>query len=247
MLVFVIPLKSRNVSKSWEHVSKLFERCIKSVCNQTSSEFRVIVVCNEKPEITFSHPHIIYLEVDYPTPKEKNPIAIGLTDKGRKVLTGLTYARRFDPTHAMNVDADDCVSKQLAEFVRQNPQGNGWFINRGYKYRDGEDCLYLKRKQFYRMSGTANIIRWDLLELPEKPEYNRGYGYYKFYIDHEKVKNILANKGTPLKPLPFSGSVYILGTGENISANEDRLSFNIFNRKALSKSICDEFGLYKLA
>ncbi|WP_193431267.1 hypothetical protein [Moorena producens] len=55
-----------------------------------------------------------------------------------------------------------------------------------------------------------------------------------------------ANKGTPLEPLPFSGSVYILGTGENISANEDRLSFNIFNRKALSKSICDNFGLYKL-
>ncbi|WP_198954124.1 hypothetical protein [Moorena bouillonii] len=74
------------------------------------------------------------------------------------LLTGLTYARRFDPTHAMNVDADDCLSKQLAEFVRHNLRGNGWFINRGYKYRDGEDCLYLKRKQFYRMVSIQQSV-----------------------------------------------------------------------------------------
>ena len=68
MLVFVIPVKSPLVSKSWNRFSKLFERCIQSVCNQTSPDFRVIVVCNEKPNTQFNHPHIQYIEVDFPPP-----------------------------------------------------------------------------------------------------------------------------------------------------------------------------------
>gem|GEM_PF-3414175 len=33
------------------------------------------------------------------------------------------------------------------------------------------------------MCGTSNIVRYDLNFLPENAEYNRGYGYYKYYID----------------------------------------------------------------
>lgn len=256
MLVFVIPLKSPKVSKSWEQVSKLFERCIKSVCNQTSPDFRAIVVCNEKPPIEFSHPNITYIEVDFTAPKEptdlarrsldKARVAMGNTDKGRKILMGLISAREFTPSHTMTVDADDCVSKHLAKLINQNPQENGWFIDRGYKYQEGSDFIYLKRKNFYRLCGSCNIIRYDLYDFPEPPEYNRGYGYYKYYIDHEKVKDFLSKKGNPLKPLPFTGAVYIGETGENIYYNKEKLSFNLINRKRLTQSICEEFSLYKI-
>src|SRR5689334_19347682 len=104
MLVFVIPLKSPQVSKSWERVSKLFERCIKSVCNQTSTDFHAVVVCNEKPKIEFTHPNITYLTVDFPNPNEKTLVSQGDTDKGRKILKGLIYAQEFSPTHTMAVD-----------------------------------------------------------------------------------------------------------------------------------------------
>jgi hypothetical protein len=96
------------------------------------------------------------------------------------------------------------------------------------------------------MAGTANIIRFDLLDLPIVPEYNRGYGYYKFYVDHQKVKAAMADRQVPLKALPFPGAVYILSTGDNMSGNEGNLSFNFLNRKSLSQEICNEFGLYKL-
>ena len=244
MLVFVIPLKSPQVSTSWQHVCKLFARCVRSVCNQTSPDFRVVVVCHQKPEIEFTHPHITYLEVDFPIPeKEKNKIAQGRTDQGRKILKGLIYARQFQPSHTMVVDADDCISKHLVEFVSSHPNSYGWFVNRGYKYRDGEKNIYLKRKDFYRICNSCNILRLDLNLLPENPEYNRGYGYYKYYIDHAKVKGILETKGTPLKPLPFAGTVYILATGENLSDNKNNLSFNLINRRLLTGKIREEFGL----
>lgn len=68
MLVFIIPVKSKKIANSWERVSKLVERCLKSACNQTSPIFRAVVVCNEKPDIQFQHPHIHYVEVDFPPP-----------------------------------------------------------------------------------------------------------------------------------------------------------------------------------
>ena len=93
------------------------------------------------------------------------------------------------------------------------------------------------------MSGTSNIVRFDLLNLPEVPEYNRGYGYYKFYVDRQKTKNIMAERGFPMQPLPFPGAIYILATGDNMSGNENNLSFNLFNRKRLTPEIRREFSL----
>ncbi|MEH1891960.1 MAG: glycosyltransferase family A protein [Nostoc sp.] len=246
MLVFVIPLKSAKVSNSWERVTQLFERCIKSVCNQTSPNFRVIVVCHEKPKIEFTHPHLTYIIVDFSPPNETDPVANGDTDKGRKILKGLIYARQFSPTHTMTVDADDCVSKELAKFIQQHPDSNGWFINKGYKYQEGSNYIYIKRSKFYKMCGSCNIIRYDLNDLPETAEYNRGYGYYRYYIDHAKIRDILKNKAKAIKSLPFPGAVYILETGENLFELSKRLRFSIFNRKFLNPSVRDEFGLYDL-
>lgn len=246
MLVFIIPLKSPQFSNSWERVTQLFERCIKSVCNQTSPNFRVIVVCHEKPKIEFNHSHITYITVDFSPANETNPVAQGDTDKGRKILKGLIYARQFCPTHTMAVDADDCVSKKLAKFIQQHPDSDGWFTNKGYKYQEGSKYIYIKRNNFYKMCGTCNITRYDLNYLPEIAEYNRGYGYYRYYIDHAKVRDILKNKAKAIKSLPFPGAVYILETGENLFDNSKRLRFSIFNRKLLNQSIRDEFGLYNL-
>jgi hypothetical protein len=246
MLVFVIPLKSSQVSKSWERVTQLFERCLKSVCHQTSPNFRVIVVCNEQPQINFNHPQITYIEVDFPPINDTNPIARGDTDKGRKILKGLIYACQFKPTHTMAVDADDCVSKHLAELVEQNPDSNGWFVNKGYKYQEGSKYIYIKRNNFYRMCGTCNILKYELNDLPENPEYNRGYGYYKYYIDHAKVRNILATRKTHIKPLPFAGAVYTVDNGENLFYGQMKLQFSMINRKLLNQSIRDEFSLYNL-
>lgn len=256
MLTFVVPLKSKKVSQSWEQVCKLFERCIRSICNQTINDFHVITVCNEKPNINFTHPNLTYLQVEFPPVPEidrpelkgtkKEKITAGLTDKGRKVLAGLVQAQQFNPTHTLLVDADDCVSHRLAAFVKKSPDCPGWVFDQGYKYLEGDRYLYLKRNKFYTISGTCNILRYDLNNLPASPDYDRGYGYYKFYLDHQKVYPNLLAQGIQLQQLPFIGAVYILGTGENMSSNEDTLLFNWINRKRLTDELRAEFSLYNL-
>ncbi|NEP09889.1 MAG: glycosyltransferase family 2 protein [Symploca sp. SIO2C1] len=251
MLVFVVPLQSMAVSKSWEQVSQLFERCMLSVCQQNSRHFHVIVVCHEKPNTTFKNSKLSYIQVDFPVPDLTSGIPGDIlnqkrVDRGRKQLKGLVAAQEFHPTHTMLLDADDLVSKRLAELVHQNPQGNGWFFKKGYRYTSGSNWIYKKSNDFYTMCGSCNIIRYDLNKIPDNPEYNRGYGYYKFYLDHAKVVKVLAEAGTPLEALPFFGAVYVTQTGENTYFDSSRLYQGIgryINYRLVTRSLKEEFML----
>lgn len=268
MLVFIIPLKSSQGSKSWDHVCKLFERSVKSVCNQTSNNFRVIVACHEKPRIEFTHPCITYLEVDFPIPS--SDFRSKITDKHRKMLAGLRYAQRFRPSHTMHVDADDCVSKYLAKFVELNPQGNGWFVDRGHVYQENSKCIFFKRKDFYKWSATSNIFKYDFRFLSKGLTYDsidiNDYvnedlseefkDFYRGYLGHRLVVQHRAEKGIPLEPLPFPGVVYMLDHGESLSSNNlNHLldSKNPFVRairrlffRPLTNSVRHEFGIYNI-
>ncbi|MGB3514471.1 MAG: glycosyltransferase family A protein [Microcoleaceae cyanobacterium] len=145
MLLFVIPLKSKQTSKSWDTVSRLFERTIRSVCNQSSNSFRVVVVCHELPNNKYIHPYVNYIRVEFPLVYSQGKVNLRSkrTDKVRKVLTGIKYAQEnYSFTHTMVVDADDCVSRHLGLFVEQSPQNNGWFVNKGYLYKEGSKYIY---------------------------------------------------------------------------------------------------------
>jgi hypothetical protein len=256
MLVFIIPLKSKQICQSWERVSQLFARTAKSTCNQTTDNFRVIVVCNEKPNIEFNHKNLIYIQRDFTLPsldwRSKN------IDRTRKLITGLTYARELNPSHIMSVDADDCVSKHLAEFVNSHSQSNGWLINKGYSYTEGDKIIRLMRKGFERYCGTSNIVRYDLYNVPEiideitEAKYLESiFNYYR----HREITDTLAKQGTPLEPLPFPGAIYTKNGQNNYLGVEDQnkkinLKSRLFRIKALfdyrlvTKSIRDEFQLY---
>jgi len=259
MLLFVIPLKSPRVARSWEYVSRLFERCLRSVCNQTGGRYQALVVCHERPRINFNDPRIRYIEVDFTVPDSR--LSSLNRDKRRKVLTGLIHARHYQPSHVMVVDADDCVSRRLGELVARNPRSCGWYVENGYVYQDGSKRIYLKRNQFYRWCGTCNIIRYDLLDLPptvDDPETT------PLPTGHVKIKEMLANSGTPLEPLPFPGAVYVNSKhGEGTEARRTFRSkrkdnppavfhapklalLNLFESEPLTDSIRAEFGLYPL-
>ncbi|MGJ5672165.1 MAG: glycosyltransferase family 2 protein [Nostochopsis sp.] len=267
MIVFVIPLKSAKVSTSWHLVSKLFERCIKSVCNQTSDEFRVIVVCQEKPNIDFSHPHITYIQVDYLLPNEQlkelnveqdieskrvEVFSKGIDcrstevfskdiDKGRKLLTGLAYAEKFSPSHVMVVDADDVISKNIAKFVKQNANCNGWYLNKGYIYNENRQLLEIKFGDFNVMCGSTVIVKYHLYPL-----LFNNYDYV-----HGKI--VLGND-IKLKALPLIGSIYSVGNGDNIFQTIERQNqrnkglgillkiTTILRYRRLTKSIRDDFN-----
>ncbi|WP_392533219.1 glycosyltransferase family A protein [Nostoc sp. C117] len=208
MLVFLIPIKSPKIATSWTELSKMFERCLRSVCNQTSSKFQVIVICHEIPDINFHHPQVKYIKVDFPIPG--STLSEKMVDKRKKLAVGLLAARELKPTHIMPVDADDCISKRIASYVAENPESNGWYIDIGYEYEEGSSKIIVHKKQFYRLCGTSNIINYRLFSLPEKVVGDEPLtGHDDFLEGHPLAKRYLAAQGTPLEPLPFPGAIYI--------------------------------------
>ncbi len=262
MLVFIVPVKSQEITKSWELLSRLLERTLKSICNQTSPNFRVVVICNQKPNVRFMHPNIHYVEVDFPAPQpilqdsqeivgydhiRSLDIANKNADKSRKILTGIDFAARLNPSHIMVVDADDCVSCRLAEFVCQHPSQDGWVMRKGYMYREGSKILYVNVKRFNHVSGTSIIIKNDLHRaLFENPEF--------YFCSFERLPNI------DMQALPFIGALYSMLNGENILMSNQTftqmqgqilssipaLVQKLFRYRIrfLNKSIVKEFGLY---
>lgn len=260
MFIFIIPIKSPKVATSWPELCKLFERSLRSVCNQTSSDFRVIVVCNEKPQISFQHPHVNYLEVDFPIPKPDYTAKVD--DRAKKVVAGLFAAKDLQPTHVMSVDADDCISRHIAEFANQYPDENGWYVDSGYEYEEGSRKIIIRRKDFYKICGTCNIVNYRLFNLPEKMmPYDELTGYDRFLGGHPLAKGDLAERGTPITPLPFPGVIFVRDrAGESVSMQEGfvaklrrnpkevlrgakKFVMAPFNEQVLTQEIREEFSL----
>ena len=254
MLVFIIPLKSKQVSQSWSRLSQLFTRCLQSVCNQTNPNFRVVVACHERPDIQFIHPQIDYVEVDFPAPDRNSAdfgevAGSGDTDKAKKILAGLNFAKQFAPSHVMVVDADDCVSNQLAALVDNNSQCNGWYFKKGYVYEEGSKMLFLNTKNFNQSCGTSIIIKYSLYSLLFPSKY--------YYNHHDR----LLKNGVVLQELPFPGAIYIIKNGENqfmtvnktqdLQKQENWLLFLIkkvlkYRPLPIANNIRRNFGLYSI-
>jgi hypothetical protein len=259
MLIFVVPLKSRRVAKSWDHVTRLFERSLRSICNQTSPVFRVFVVCHEKPQIDFRHPAITYLSVDFPVPGFSDHHALNV-DKYGKLLAGFRAARECGATHVMEVDADDCVSSRLAATVLEGENRAGWYFDSGYMYRDGSDRIYRKAKNFYEWCGTSNIVRVDLLELPETLDDPEGFHLFA----HSRLRQRFVDMMTPLVSLPFPGAVYIQTKRGEANHHRGMIAWTLKNQPAwilhqaeqsvlelvgstrMTPDIAGEFGLYRI-
>ncbi len=262
MLVFVIPLKSKLVSHSWPTVSNLFERTLRSVCRQTSPNFKAIVVCHEKPSIKFSHENIEYIIADFPPPELIGDSAEDHTrketDHAKKLWLGSVRAESFNPSHVMVVDADDCISRRLVAYVDENSHSNGWYINQGFEYPNEGNIIYPKSK-FYTKCGTSNIIRYDLLvSLLETDLDKVNIKNDLIYMRHKLPRGHFANAGNSLLPLPFRGAVYVTGHGDNNFLeyfSSKRKSFSDYGRlyggklrkrlvaEPVTEEIRNEFGL----
>ncbi|MGV0023749.1 hypothetical protein [Phormidesmis priestleyi] len=255
MLVFIVPIKSPKVAASWERVCQLFERCVRSICSQTSTDFQIIAVCNEKPKIDFDHPNLHYLEVDLPQPGKGHPAKD--VDKAKKIIAGLVAAQQFSPSHSMAVDADDCVSQHLAKFVSEYPDHQGWFVDRGYVYQEDSSLIYLRKSSFQHWCGTCRIVRYDFDALLEAMN-DRSDDLISFYANHKDLISIASRSKKSLERLPFTGVIYIIGNRENIyqkgfhvlhSANRGKLFFKLkdmLSYRPVTRQIREEFGLYSI-
>ena len=245
MLAFVVPLRSPGSCHDWRRVSALCERTLRSLCAQTDDAFSVTLACAVKPEINFAHPKLEIVTGEFPVPRSR---AEQMEDKYAKLRLGMREAQRGSPTHVMLADADDLVSNRLAALVRDFPHGNGWAFQRGYIHDEGRGSVFIK-DDFDRFCGTSAIVRVQPGDLPS----NETDGARLLEHGHPVIAAHLAEIRRPLDPLPFIGSIYVAGSGENYSgfslASWQGLRVRarkLLWTRPLTAAIRREFGLYPI-
>jgi hypothetical protein len=259
MLAFIIPVKHPARCSSYARVVDLLEETLESICRQTVDDFRVIVVMNRVPSYRQRFKNTYFVEVQFPPPPKPRSVDQEYThiylDKGCKQAIGLIEARWFDPAHIMFADADDLVSRRLAEFVAARPSAPGWFMQKGFVYSNLTKLIE-ERDDFWSYCGTSHILRSDVFKIPDslsskstQDELITAFGYDHLTLvlgDHNKYRMYSESEGAPLAPLPFIGAIWRADTGENSSrAVWNQRRFGPIWGRCVSPEITEEFGLVR--
>lgn len=267
MLGFIVPIKSKAVSKDWDYELKLLERTARSICNQTNDNFKMFIVYNEKPEINFTHENIIYVKYphefvsadkieDYDSYVKKyynKDYAEKMLDKGKKISYGCKIAKEYDCNYLMAVDSDDLVSNKLVDFVQQHEkkENAGWRIKKGFIYEEGK--LYVtKSNKIYGINGSTHIINSDIVKTPDFKQ--NIFWNFNLFEAHGYTKNRLIDfHNATLGEIEFCGIIYIVHKNNysNISKITSRLTLKniikkIIRGRLVTNKLSKEFGLYTI-
>jgi hypothetical protein len=218
LVTFIIPVRHQDNARDWRRLKANLMQTMASVASQTHDDWRAMIVANEGADLPELPERFAAERVTFP-PNALHEIGEAdieavydafRADKGRRVLKGMLAAR--DSRFFMIVDDDDFVSARIVRFVSENAGANGWTIDRGYIWNDGGRLL-LGHDDFNHLCGTSLIVRSDLYGLPPRFE-DASLGWIKSMLgSHVRIADILAERGTPLAPLPFRGAVYRVAHG----------------------------------
>jgi hypothetical protein len=247
MLAFITSLRHPRNSADYARVEALLAETLASVSRQTAP-YSVWVVGNRRP--TRLAPGVHWVQVDFDAPSTlggpRTGVAAVLRDKGSKLAAGLLAARESSPDHVMFLDADDLVSRRLAQLSAEQPGAPGWRIEHGYRWSADRGAIR-RQPDFHRHCGSGCVVRTDLYDLPRdldagasqaQLEDRLGDRLQRWFGSHLNLADDLAAAGHPLAPVPFAGALYRVGTGENHSG----VSLGGLGRP-VSKRLAAEFGI----
>lgn len=224
MLHFVIPFKSKEISKDWKRDSAICIRTIKGLLRQTNDNYTVTLACHQRPEgfeRVGSHSKVRLIECpDLWVPPDPSYLNGLRSDRDHKLRIAMASLRNFGKGYIMPVDADDAVHVQLTEFIVNEARGADlYYAEYGYIYDISTGILF-KKKRMHHRTGTSLVFRFTADDLPddEKDKTNPeilvlGRGH----LSHKGVVNAaLRNNDVKARQIPFPSVCYVVGTGVQI-------------------------------
>jgi hypothetical protein len=240
MIGFVVPFRPIQNSKNWKNDSALLVKTLKSICNQTSSNFKVFVVHHELPDDCFQHQNLQYIQYPYEfctldmlTEKTaqhdiQTIMSVNGFDQGKKALYGAKHAIADGCNYVMSVDSDDLISNEIAAYVSNAPaDSNGWYVDKGYIYMAESNLLVRKPSKMNTINGSTNIVASRHIPMPDFE--SRSADNFGFYAAHGYLVNRLKAQNIELLPLPFYAIIYVAHTSNWSTITESYRNFSLRN------------------
>lgn len=276
MIVFAIPFRAKETSTDWKSCLNKLNNTLDSIFNQTSRQFKVIVACNDIPKLDKTYDkRLEFIVTNAPIPKTWLEMAI---DKSWKLTVIAIRIREIlleqenpeNGIYVMPVDADDLLNCNIAKYVENHPNENGFVSKDSYVYYKNNNYLTIY-KNMYTYCGSCNIIKMYLDDLPKDYPIPIELCHdidsakilnkrYPIRFDHHTVVNKYKDDGKEFSILPFRSTIYIKDTGDNISdifkiekglnKKDDRIhigvfikKINPFTKKRFTKKIKHDFSI----
>lgn len=267
MIGFILPLRPKSQSKDWKKDCALLEATISSLLKQTSENYKIFVVFSDDPKINISSSRLFLIQFPFSFLKtaEIKEAADMLPDfgndsvmlerrwdKSRKIFYGCKKAKEDGCNYLMSVDADDLVSKELANYIDRRvkeKEVHGFYVDKGYLYSFGSKRMIYINKGFQNFNGSTHIINADLVPIPDFE--NGTWMDYNLFTSHGWIRQRLKDShGIELEAIPFPAIIYV-AHGGNIS-NVGQLYIKdktkqfikkIIRGKAVDGYVKEEFGM----
>ncbi|MBW8191623.1 glycosyltransferase family 2 protein [Neiella marina] len=234
MFVFLTSIRHPDNANDFAKVERLLTVTLTSICGQTNPDFQVVVVCNSLPKVAIEDPRIHFHVVDFPVPSKQKASALEAApkfkDKGTKYMSGLLYAKRFNPDYVYIIDSDDWVNKELVHCLASQPKYPVWYVDKGYVVDHGKKD-YRKISGLSRYCGSTFVYDYTYLmdhadikgEINEHSsqegliEGTSEYFILKLICNHTINYRHFKAEGVEPKAIPLRTACWIQGTGENVS------------------------------
>jgi len=215
----------KNVNDQGEAV-EILNQTISSVLNQSLKNIKILIVCNQVPDLATKDERVLYHVVDTTLPINREEC---LRDKGIKLVLGLKFIQRENPRYVFIIDSDDWVHRDLAKHVMAESYIDFWFVDRGYIVNKRQSlktevsglCRYCGTSYVYDFNKLINLI--NIAELPidideagvvEKVD---PFVYCNLLGNHKSQFSFFDSNGHKLQPIPFPSVCWVVNTGENQS------------------------------
>lgn len=233
MFLFLIAIRHPENSTSYQRVEELLNITLESILGQTYKNIKVIIVCNRPPRITTNDERVIMHTVNFPPRKvhenkEENTLSVR-KDKATKYLSGLLFAKKFNPKYVYIVDADDWINKGVAEYISNKKPHDLWYCDRGC-FVDFSKKEYSDKSGLHRYCGSTFVYNYNFLfELTKannKIDENSDQARLLSNSDEKFVLRVLSNhdvnykffneKGSVPKKIPIRAVCWVQNNGENV-------------------------------
>ncbi len=214
---FIVPFRARSTTRDWAAVCRLLEQTLASILNSDEPRIRVLVVCHEKPDISFDSSRCCWVSVDFEPPAAatlRMPDAERLrawrTDKGRKLLQAVAQSKAESSRYFMVVDADDLVSSRLARHCLETDHPDGYFIDKGFRFDERSPGWVVRRTNFFEECGSSLVLRTDRAPFPAKLDLSVNIDDHFMHrlVFHSFLPRHMAKQGQALQSVPFAGGLY---------------------------------------
>ncbi|NIP28424.1 hypothetical protein GWN42_17375 [candidate division KSB1 bacterium] len=131
-------------------------------------------------------------------------------DKSEKLLAGMQFSRNLGADFCVTLDSDDCVHKELTSWIyKLDLPTVGWYLDRGYIYKEGSPLAWLSRRKFYTFCGSSVIIRTEYINQLMAKFCEERQPYFT-------LRSTILPGGVALQPFPYPAVLYSVMNGENI-------------------------------